>query len=397
MRIGVDLRSLQTGSQYRGIGYFTYNLQKAVSEIDKENEYIFFANEFGPGERYPLLERLVSETGHRLVALPVTHARDREWGRTWERLSTPFFFRLERMDILHVTSLFEDATPVGFYPFGGKLAVTLYDLIPLIFRADYLDGAPEWKSEYMSLVDLVREHADGVLAISKCTRDDAVKLMGLPPGKISVVYGATGDTFSLIEDGARVAELKKRLGVKGDYILFAAAEDFRKNFENLLKAYAILRKEYGGTAQLVMVGKSSPDWRRRLTDLGVSFGLEGGDMVFTGFVTDEEMNLLYNGASVFAFPSLYEGFGLPVLEAMLCGVPVVVSSNSSLMEVAGDAALLVDPLDPRDMAEKMNMALADSALREDLRMRGFLNVKRFSWRKAAEETVNFYRSLSENA
>ncbi len=132
-------------------------------------------------------------------------------------------------------------------------------------------------------------------------------------------------------------------------------------------------------------------------DLGVSFGLEGGDMVFTGFVTDEEMNLLYNGASVFAFPSLYEGFGLPVLEAMLCGVPVVVSSNSSLMEVAGDAALLVDPLDPRDMAEKMNTALADAALREDLRMRGFLNVKRFSWRKAAEETVNFYRSLSENA
>lgn len=396
MRIGFDLRSLQTGSQYRGIGFYTFNLVRALCGIDSANEYVFFVNEKREGESFPMLDKLVSETGKRVVRLPTTRVSGPAWRRRWEELSTPLFLDLERLDVLHVTSLFESELAIGFSPGRARLVVTLYDLIPVIFREHYLDNAPEEvRNEYAACLELVRKNADGVVTISECTRRDAVRLLGLSNDKTIVAYGGVNESvFHRTGDDGQIREIKDRFGVMEDFILYIAAEDFRKNLDTVLKSFAILQKEYGQRCQLVLAGRSSAPWQERLKDRTRSLGIREGSVVLTGFITDESLNLLYNAASLFVFPSLYEGFGLPILEAMSCGTPVVAANNSSLTEVCGDAAAMVDALDERDMAGKMNEIMSSPGLRESLRNKGFLNVGRFRWESAAEELLRFYEGFS---
>lgn len=395
MRIGIDLRSLQAGSQYRGIGYYTYNLVKALCKIDRDNEYIFFANQCGASDKYPLLDTLINETGKRLVSLPITRVEERKWKRQWETISSPTFFNIEKVDILHVTSLFESEIPVGFPPIRGKLIITIYDLIPLVFRELYLDKAsPEWQSEYMESLNLVKKNADGIVAISECTKHDTIRLLDYPAEKIDVVYGGVSNAFYVVKDANLLKTVKERFGIIEKFILFTAAEDPRKNFETLIKAFAILPKEYNNNYQLVIAGRSSRQWQDQLQDLGASLGINEGKLISAGFVTDEELNLLYNAAALFVFPSLYEGFGLPILEAMSCGVPVIAANNSSIPEVCGDAAIMVDPMNKIEMAQSMNNVLSKHTLQQELREKGFQNIKRFSWEMAAETTIRFYERIA---
>lgn len=394
MRIGIDLRSLQTGSQYRGIGYYTYNLVRALCGLDRANEYVFFVNEKRGGESFPMLEKLISETGKRVVDLPTTGVSDPAWRRRWEELSTPLFFDLERLDILHVTSLFENELAIGLFPGRAKTVVTLYDLIPLIFREHYLDNAPEGsRSEYMRCLDLVKNNADGIVTISECTRRDAIKLLDLPEEKTVVAYGGVNEEVFHAGDGPGLSRIREQFGIKEDFVLYIAAEDFRKNFDTVLKSFALLQKEYGQGCQLVLAGRSSAAWQERLKERMRSLKIREGSVVLTGFISDESLNLLYNAASLFIFPSLYEGFGLPILEAMSCGTPVLAANNSSLIEVCGDAAVMADALDEREIAKKMNDILSSIELRESLRARGFLNVGRFRWGRAAAELLGFYKGL----
>lgn len=391
MRIGIDLRSLQTGSQYRGIGYYTYNLVKALCKIDRDNEYIFFANQCGASDKYPLLDRLINETGKRLVSLPITRVEERKWKRQWETISSPTFVNIEKVDILHVTSLFESEIPVGFPPIRGKLIITIYDLIPLIFRELYLDKAsPEWQSEYMESLNLVKKNADGIVAISECTKHDTIRLLDYSAEKIDVVYGGVSNAFYVVKDANLLKTVKERFGIIEKFILFTAAEDPRKNFETLINAFAILPKEYNNNYQLVIAGRSSRQWQDQLQDLGASLGINEGKLIFTGFVTDEELNLLYNTASLFVFPSLYEGFGLPILEAMSCGIPVIAANSSSIPEVISNSGILFNPIDKIDLAQKIKKVLSDPVLQNRLIEKGFQNVKRFTWEKAAEKTLRFY-------
>lgn len=394
MRIGIDLRSLQTGSQYRGIGYYTSNLIRALCALDRANEYVFFANEKREGESFPMLEKLISETGKRVVDLPTTRVSEPDWKRRWEELSTPVFFDLERLDILHVTSLFESELAIGLFPGRARTVVTLYDLIPLIFREQYLDNAPEGlRSEYMRGLDLVKRNADGVVAISECTRRDAIRLLDLPEDKTVVAYGGVNEEVFHAVDASGLSKIRERFGIKEEFVLYIAAEDFRKNLDTVLKSFALLQREYGQGCQLVLAGKSSTAWQERLRERMASLRIREGSVVLTGFISDESLNLLYNAASLFIFPSLYEGFGLPILEAMSCGTPVVAANNSSLIEVCGDAAVMVDALDEREIAKKMSDILSSAELRESLRARGALNVGRFRWENAASELLGFYQGL----
>lgn len=224
--------------------------------------------------------------------------------------------------------------------------------------------------------------ATHILADSQATRNDLIREYGADPERITVVYPGVDENLRRVDDVAVLAVTRVKYGIPGEYVLYVGTLHPRKNLVRLIEAFAALQSE---AVNLVIAGQKG--WLydnifARVRELGLA-----ERVFFTGYVADADLAALLSGARVFAFPSLYEGFGFPVLEAMACGVPVVCSHASSLPEVAGDAALLVDPLDPTAWAAALERALIDEELRADLVRRGYAQARRFSWRRAAGETL----------
>lgn len=229
--------------------------------------------------------------------------------------------------------------------------------------------------------------ASRVIAVSQATKDDLVQHYGLEPDKITVVYSGWDETMQPVEDEATIEKVKARYHIRGAYVLYVGTLQPRKNLGHLLEAYAIVRKQAkrGETPGLVIAGRKGWLYDQIFQQVE-RLGLEGG-VIFPGYVPQDDLPALLSGARLFVLPSLYEGFGLPVLEAMACGTPVLCSNVSSLPEVAGDAALLVDPLDVKSMAEAMNRLLQEEGLRTQLVERGYRQARQFSWDRCARETL----------
>lgn len=228
-----------------------------------------------------------------------------------------------------------------------------------------------------------------VLADSQATKDDLVRYTGVAADKVTVVYLGRDETLAPVEDAQRLAEVQRRLGLwsagqPAPYILYVGTLQPRKNLVRLVEAFALVRQQRPDLL-LVLAGKrgwlADPIFRR-VEALGLHDAV-----LFPGFVADDDLPALLSGALCFAFPSLYEGFGFPVLEAQACGAPVLAAASSSLPEVAGDGALLVDPLDTAAIAAGLLRLVDDEALRARLRSAGFANLHRFSWRRCAQETL----------
>lgn len=220
-----------------------------------------------------------------------------------------------------------------------------------------------------------------VIADSRATRDDLMRFYGVPEDKIRVAYPGVRPDLAPVREPERVTAVLARCGITAPYTLYVGTLQPRKNLLRLIDAFAQVPDPY----ILVLAGKKGwlyADILRRADSLGI-----GHRVVFPGYVPDEDLPALLSGARLFAFPSLYEGFGLPVLEAMACGVPVVCSNASSLPEVVGDAALLVPPTDTEALAAAMNRALTDDDLRHGLIERGLEQARRFTWRRCAEQIL----------
>jgi len=230
-----------------------------------------------------------------------------------------------------------------------------------------------------------------IIADSQATKRDLVERYGVEPSKISVIYpGYDEEAFQPLREREAIEAVKTRYGIAGDYILFVGTIQPRKNLVRLMEAFSLLKRQ-AADLQLVIAGKKGWLYEaifRRVEELGLE-----GQVVFTGYVADEDLPALFSGARLFVFPSLYEGFGLPVLEAMACGVPVVCSNASSLPEVADDAALLFDPLDVVGMAAAMERVLGDERLRAKLVERGLKRARGFSWEKCARQTLAVLESV----
>ncbi|MBC7260731.1 MAG: glycosyltransferase family 4 protein, partial [Chloroflexi bacterium] len=232
----------------------------------------------------------------------------------------------------------------------------------------------------------VLSHVDAVITDSQASKMDLANFLNIPEETVHVIYGGVSTCYHPIssEEAARTAS---RYDLPKRYILFVGSVEERKNLRRLLQACARLWRE-GEVRPLVVVGPHKWKYRRILQtveELGIS-----EHVIFTGYVPDEALPALYSGADLFVFPSLYEGFGLPPLEAIACGTPVVCSNTSSLPEVVGDAALMVDPYDVEALAEAMHRVLSDTALREELRQKGLARAKMFTWERAARETLAVY-------
>jgi glycosyltransferase involved in cell wall biosynthesis len=231
--------------------------------------------------------------------------------------------------------------------------------------------------------------ADAVIAISECTREDAIRLYSVEDSKIQVIYAGVSPRFHPLPAG-EIDSVRQKYRLPEQSLLFVGTIEPRKNLDMLLSAVHSLHKS-GFGLELVIVGKKG--WRsesffKKRRDLGLEKHVR-----LAGLVPEEDLPAIYNAASLFVFPSIYEGFGLPVLEAMACGAPVVCSNTSSLPEVAGDAAYQVNPLDEEEFSGAINRVLHDADLRRSMRERGFAQAAKFSWEETARQTLAVYHQF----
>jgi glycosyltransferase involved in cell wall biosynthesis len=296
--------------------------------------------------------------------------------------------------VYHVPSPLEPSKIDRVWPPGLRslpLVVTLHDLIPAVFPAENMpDGAV--RRVYWTRLELLR-HADRVLNVSQATAHDAVHLLGLRPERMVVTGGGVSPDFQppTSRGAARETLRETRPAIDGEYVLFTGGMDYRKNVDGLLTAYAGLAKELRDRYQLVIVGRLGLEdplgpFTEQATSLGIS-----DRVVLTGHVSDDELVHLYQGASLFVFPSRYEGFGLPVIEALACGAPAIVGRNSSLVELVNQQEALFDAGDPAAIQSALARALTDPELLERLQQPDVR--ERFTWSRIAELTVDVYRDL----
>jgi glycosyltransferase involved in cell wall biosynthesis len=390
MHIGLNAHLLSLAETYRGAGinWYIHNLLTHLPRVDRHNRYTAFIGDERFTPSTSLRGEPVEPSGHRSPGLALKLSRlptSRPVVRIfWEQAVQPFALRKESVDLLHalafVTPLLSPCPSV----------VTIYDLSFLL----YPESFKRFKRFYLGLFTrLSARKARRVIAISESTRRDVVRLLGVPPEKVEVVYCGIDEAFHpLAED--QVAAFRSRRGLPERFILFVGTIEPRKNVTRLIEAFANLQTCRLASLKLIIGGAKGwfyEDVFARVEELGL-----GGEVVFPGYIPVSELPLWYNAAELFVYPSLYEGFGLPPLEAMACGTPVVTANTSSLPEVVGEAGLTVDPLDVEALTEAMRQALNDEALRQEMRERGLKRAKGFSWTKAAQETVQVYWRAMES-
>jgi len=363
MLIGIDA-SRAAARERTGTENYSLHLIRHLLALESGHRYRLYFN------RPPSIGFFPTAADLELRVMPFrrlwTHGR-----LSWEMARQPpdvLFVPAHVLPLVHPRSSVVTVHDLGYLYYPGAH--------PLLDRL-YLDFSTRYNARA----------ASRVIAVSQATKDDLVQHCGIEPDKTTVVYSGWDETMQPVEDKATIEKVKAGYGIGGDYVLYVGTLQPRKNLGRLLEAYAIVRKQAkrGEAPCLVIAGRKG--WLYEHITLQVErLGLET-EVIFPGYVPQDDLPALLSGARLFVFPSLYEGFGLPVLEAMACGTPVLCSNVSSLPEVAGDAALLVDPLDVKSIAEAMHRLLQEEGLRAQLVERGYRQVRQFSWDRCARETL----------
>lgn len=387
MKIAFDLRPVQSFSKYRGLGSYTANLIKALSGFDRENFYYLLCWD---EKRFPLRMDFPEGFNFRKVFLPhIPALRQLNWFS--DKVNFPGILRALDADVIHITSPLEFSFSFSFFKSKAGFIVTVYDLIPLKFPRWYFSGRKKFlKPLYDSQLRQINK-CRKIIAGSKNTAKDIEKLLGIDEEKITPVYAAASESFKVIKDEKILRAAADKYGIKQPVVLYVGGFDSYKNVEKLLEAFSVLQKNIK-PLYLVMPGKSAPQRLKALENKIESLGIKD-NVLMPGFVPEEDLVKVYNLAKVFVFPSVYEGFGLPPLEAMSCGIPVISSAAASLPEVTGDAAILVNPEDTEDIVSALRKVLEDEGLRMELSEKGLKRAGEFSWKKTALKTLEVYRSI----
>ncbi|MCK4882028.1 MAG: glycosyltransferase family 4 protein [Candidatus Omnitrophica bacterium] len=368
MRIAINCRSFLK-KQYTGIGRYSYHLVKSLSEIDGKNEYQLYARKgvFSFNKKTP-----------RFPAKNFTSRVD--WfGRGIAK-------QLKNIDLCH----FPSPGPLEA-PDGAKIIVTVHDVIFKAFPQGHtLVTIDAGERQF----EQIRKQSAKIICCSDNTACDLKKYFQVPDEKIVRIYpGVDKGIFNRIakEEEATAERVLAQKGVKQPFILSVGTIEPRKNLINSIHAFHALRAKKDFSGKLVVIGMDG--WLHDdLVNLIETLRLKK-DIIFLGYLTDAELRYFYNKAEVFIFPSFYEGFGFPILEAFCCGAPVVTSNISSCPEIAGDAALSVDPNSPQDIAGAIGRIVSDRDLRETLREKGSKRAEDFDFRKTAEETLKVYEEV----
>jgi glycosyltransferase involved in cell wall biosynthesis len=379
MRIGIDYTAAVR--QGAGIARYTRNLIRTLSALDDQNSYVLFvAGGWGQGDGlgdWP--------PNFRLRSVPVS---DRWLNILWQRLRLPLPIQwiVGRLDLFHSPDFV--LPPLGRTP----AVLTLHDLSFLQVPEHFV---PSFRAYLEKAVPRAVRQATLILADSKSTKHDLDELLGVPQARVEVLYPGVESRFRPIQEGETLERVRAHYKLPERFVLGLSTLQPRKNFDGLVWAFRRLVTGQSGdrfeSLHLVIAGGSG--WMSEgAVELVERLGL-GNRVHFIGFVKDEDLPALYSLAAVFAFPSWYEGFGLPILEAMACGTPVVAADNSSLPEVVGQAGLLVKAEDCDALAQSLYRLLTDQALRTSLILAGQWQARRFTWENAARQLLEVYHRL----
>lgn len=353
MKIGIDVQT--TLGQKTGFGFVVKNLVEELKNI-KGHQYILF-----------------SPDTHKDFSAP-----QRFW---WDQVELPRRAAFAGVDILHQPAF---SAPI-FYP--GKIVVTVNDLIAIVYGKDIPFFSRQFFGRWMPFS---YRKADHIISISQHTKFDIVRLLKIPEEKITVIYLAAGEEFRPIHSRSSIRNVIMNYQAGQNYLLHVGTLNPRKNLGFLIDIFAAVVKKFPDY-KLIITGKYG--WYYEgLFEKVTKLGLEK-KVIFTGYVRDQDKPALYNGATLFTFPSLYEGFGLPPLEAMACGVPVVASNASSIPEVIGESGVLLAPNDVNGWVKEITILLESKKLRQKLSLAGLKQAKKFSWRQTALETIKVYEKV----
>jgi glycosyltransferase involved in cell wall biosynthesis len=388
MRIGINALPLQKPAS--GAGLYLFNLVEGLDAYDKRNEYVLLSPRFRRAYNVRLPQLPSGRFRNVQVWTRMAKLGDNVESLWWEQMGLVQAASREKVDLVHCPYF---AAPVAR---TRPTVVTIHDVIPLVLP-EY--RARETSPFYTSMVSFSSKRADAVITVSDSSRRDIVATLGIPAEKIHVIGNAVQPSYYPIRDSWLLAAVRERYNIARKYILYFGGFDLRKNVQRIIRAYAALPAPLRAEYQLVIAGRLQllghplyPDPRPLVRELDM-----GDRIIFTGQIREQDKAPLYSGATVFLFPSLYEGFGIPVLEAMACAAPVVTSRVSALPEVVGDAGVLVDPYSEPAISEALGDLLTSPKKRQELGERARDRSRMFSWRQVAEQTVAVYERVGSRA
>lgn len=372
MRIGIDARFY--GSIGKGLGRYTQKLISHLEHIDKKNQYVVFLRKENFNEYQPL-----NSNFKKVLA-------DYKWYSFSEQLFFPIEIRKHKIDLMHFPHF---NVPLLYF---GKFVITIHDLILTHFptlRSTMLNPFWYWIKylAYKLAIWSAILRSDVIITVSEFTKKDITKKYYSAKNKIKVTYEACDD-FCRVTSGS-VNKVLEKYGIIKKYILYVGNAYPHKNLEKLIESFREVLKVFPELS-LVFVGKED-FFYSRLKKISIEKKIE--NVQFLGYVDDQELDVLYRFAECYAFPSLYEGFGLPPLEAMAKGTPVVSSGHECMREILGEAAYYVNAKDSREMAAGILKILSEQTLRDDLIEKGYRQIEKYSWGKMSKETLDIYESV----
>jgi glycosyltransferase involved in cell wall biosynthesis len=372
MNIGIDARMLGPGF---GLARYVQQLVLALAHIDSPHRFVLFLRKDNWDAFVPKKDTITKV----LADIP--------WYTIEEQVRLPGLIKKEHIDLMH----FPHWNVPYFY--SEPFVLTLHDLTMFHYprpEATTRSKVVFWAKDKAHRVVIRRaaKKAEHIITASEFTKRDVHKTLRVPLDKMTTIYQAPfeGDARRKTQDAK---DFLKTHNITKPYVLYVGASYPHKNLDGLVAAWELFERKYGEDYQLVLAGKRNYFYERLQSRIK-----NQQTIIFTGFLPDNELSALYDHAELFVFPSLYEGFGLPPLEAMAHGVPVVSSSSSCLPEVLGEAALYMDPGSPEDMAEKIHLGLTDNDIRFELKRLARENLSRFSWERLAHTTQEIYEQCT---
>ncbi|TAN62048.1 glycosyltransferase family 1 protein [bacterium] len=372
MRITIDARMIG----FSGIGRYIQNLIGAISSIDSVNSYDIITGGINPeGSAPPGLNAKNFKYFSLSADVPIYSFK--------EQAVLPSVIRSIAPDIVHYPNF--NASILSSKP----SVVTIHDLIYYLFSDSCPGLAGQLYAKFM--FNAVTRKAKKIIAVSEYSKQELVKHLGIKADKITVVYHGIDPVYAPVKDKKTLDEIIARYALNKDYVLYVGTHQPRKNLVRLIHAFSKVAFK-NSSVDLLLTGKVETRWKE-LYGTAESLGLK--DRVrFLGMVPEKDLPCLYSTAKLFAFPTLYEGFGIPPIEAAACGAPVMISDRTSLPEVAGDYAVVVNPEDVDEMAKAIERVLESKDLQEELRQKGLKSAKRFTWKEAALKTIKVYEEAA---
>lgn len=371
MRIAIDARGI---NWYKGtgIGTYTENILKYMLMIDKENSY----DVYWSGENY-------SDFNNKNVKI---HLTSKKHNKFFEQFFIPASISREKADLYHIPQ-----NGMGLCEnISCKKIVTIHDIIPYIMPDTVGRG---YLIKFIREMPKIIALADAIITVSEFSKKDILRIFPIDPSKIYVTHLAAESRYRPLNKEGCKKYLKKNYGMEKPFILYIGGFSARKNIKSLIIAFSKIQKDLNNDYELVIVG-SNKDQGKFLQDFAKTLNLEN-NIRFTGFVPENDLPLFYNACSAFLYPSLYEGFGLPPLEAMSCGAPTITSNLTSIPEIVGDGAELIDPLNIESIMSSMVKVLNHPDIQNYLSIKGLKRACQFSWVKTSEETLSIYKKVIE--